>query len=1479
MIKSITGKSSWRTAPATTLEAAKAHADDTTRHLTAAERTAWNAKETTGGAQAKADTVQTNLTAHTGNNTVHVTAAERTTWNAKETPGGAQTKADAAQAAAATDASTKANAVQTNLTAHAGNTTVHISAAERTAWNAKADASQLGRVDLTQTLGPGLSVVTADQNGSELDLTVSGRTLMNLIGNSGDGESLAGWSLSGISPVLDTTRKRSGGASYKFAATSASASVMVKDITVPLDITKYYVALAWVYIESYASGGGSVMHLRDIGTATNRYSSTAATATIGSWQLVYIKIPNNNTLVGSGFRFYLGHTSANDFVFNMDDVRLYEVTSAEYAAIGTTLTGEAIDAYFPHVSGKQHVQGVAITKQGRNLIPGSSVSGIHANLSINGPYDIVLAATAADQASNIIDNLIVKGNTTYTFSINITATAGQGRIQISEYSVDGSPIKTASTTITSTFTWTTDSNTSYVLVRTRNTAAGTITYKNWQLELGSTATTFTPAEPQSVIIPVTLGQVGDVRDSVYSAGTEWMYVERVKKNVDLNGTQAWGFYGTGSGFKNITANMSIPAGGGDGDDKAILLRYDNLLMRNSDGSVTAWTQADRFRLFTGSIYISISNIDSGWVDAVNPNANVVKALMNGWKSTANNGTAYTSWVSIIDGSAPATNTEAWVAANKAPGWTAWATLDYALASAVTPVIIPNAEGSITLHPGGNQISVETGVIQREKVVPKLDSGSYYIISQSSTNYWGNAKLRHPARVILAVFKGAENDTRNWTFTPDTYGGLNARTLPANYDASADYYVTYSALDKYALTANVTDTASTWRTGLGGVTSDLVQSVAELRQADDRQDFADDYIEAKVDNLKVDISNGSVLPDNIQKHKLTLDNGTLSRYTGDLNDLIDVTRMYYCNSGSTNKPPGYTEGPIEVFRLVDSTNRTIQRAMSATDTRMWVRMGVNGTWTSWFKIWGENAQGAGSGLEADLLDGLQGVNYVQTKTVEGNADLNTVITAGIWRLAGSTMTNHPGPNYYYGQMLVMHAPGTDTIIQVVYPYTGFGPVYRRGNPSNVGGSGGWSVWFKMWTEENDGAGSGLDADLHAGKTLAEVVQGFLAFAVTTGTAPALSAGLRVSIKAHAATTGPVTLNLNGLGAKSIKKPNGNNPPLALGGVYTVVYDGTNFTLQGEGGEYGTATALQVLAGYSIGTDAGLIPGTMANRANDQLSTTMWTDGAGNFSIGFPTGAYVTNSGFGAGYASATVQDADFVANNFPNDKNIFGLQGSMPRQSAYTAPASTAWDGNYMYVRIPQGAYQTAGGSGYPEIQLSAAQARADGNIVAGNIRNGAWIYGVQGNLVPDTSGIIGVDYYGYPGAWVEGTYNIVTVPSCKYFIFGDRPTTNGHSSIFTYATAGSPVVNLQLVDAGGVVLTLITVTNYNYSTNINSIYFNAATRTVRLSGSNFAGNPDSVSLPGNFNAGGTLTIRWQSAASGTTSPYNGCTFAGNILYA
>lgn len=112
----------------------------------------------------------------------------------------------------------------------------------------------------------------------------------------------------------------------------------------------------------------------------------------------------------------------------------------------------------------------------------------------------------------------------------------------------------------------------------------------------------------------------------------------------------------------------------------------------------------------------------------------------------------------------------------------------------------------------------------------------------------------------------------------------------------------------------------------------------------------------------------------------------------------------------------------------------------------------------------------------------------------------------------------------------------------------------------------------------------------------------AYTVTLSSAPtALVAGLRFSFKSHIASGANPTLNPNALGAKVIKKPNGNVATLALNGVYTVLYDGTAFILQGEGGEYGTATAAEVLLGKTIGTENGLVTGTLIVKPKESSTT--------------------------------------------------------------------------------------------------------------------------------------------------------------------------------------------------------------------------------------------------------------------------------------
>lgn len=95
---------------------------------------------------------------------------------------------------------------------------------------------------------------------------------------------------------------------------------------------------------------------------------------------------------------------------------------------------------------------------------------------------------------------------------------------------------------------------------------------------------------------------------------------------------------------------------------------------------------------------------------------------------------------------------------------------------------------------------------------------------------------------------------------------------------------------------------------------------------------------------------------------------------------------------------------------------------------------------------------------------------------------------------------------------------------------------------------------------------------------------------------LKTGLALSFKNTTANTGAVTLDVNGLGAKSVVKSGGtalSSGNLKAGGVYTVRYDGTSFILQGEGGS-GNALASDLLSGKTASTDAGDITGTMPNR---------------------------------------------------------------------------------------------------------------------------------------------------------------------------------------------------------------------------------------------------------------------------------------------
>ncbi|WP_155990542.1 hypothetical protein [Paenibacillus graminis] len=704
--------------------------------------------------------------------------------------------------------------------------------------------ARTGRVDLTQTLGPGLSLVTADQNGSELDLVVNGRTLVNLLGKDGNFEvdsnsnGLADGLTGGSPATYSLVPGRYGTNAQRITSGTTDTSVdrRVSKTSLSASAGKY------VFIaDAMTDGTNGLMGMSVYNN--NGYVTGSGTSASTTWKTIFVRFTLATDTTSLAIHLYNQAPAGTVGWAQYDGAGVYAVDDALYARIGVDITESNIRDYLPHVDGKQHVQGVAITKQGRNLLGPFAEWTQLTNSALSGPYSLTL--TAAGQYQGPMYKLNALPNQAYTLSAT-----HNGRLEIQQYDANGTSILNQAFTA-QTATITTNAAVASIIVRCTNSAAGTFTFSNPQLELGSAATPFTPAEPQSVILPVTLGEVGGIRDSVYSKGSEWMYMERVKKGYVLDGSLSWSFGSDGTGLKKVytTRPSSMIA---SGPFVGAMLRYDGKLMKSFDTSTADGFDGGGAGTF---IQLSIADIDAGWAETINPNINAIKALFNGWKAAANNGTVYTSWVSILDGSAPATNTEAWVSANKASGWTGWATLDYALASAAVPVAVTNAEGSITLHPGGNQISVDTGLIQREKVTPVLyaPDNKYYINAVSTSS-----KPKYRVQRFLSIYKGAEVDSA-WGITPHNavgevvFGSVALGISVANFDSTKDYYVTYIALDKYGLTANVTETAATWRTGLSGVVSDVVQSVAELRQADDRQDFADDYIEAKADNLRLDFT--------------------------------------------------------------------------------------------------------------------------------------------------------------------------------------------------------------------------------------------------------------------------------------------------------------------------------------------------------------------------------------------------------------------------------------------------------------------------------------------------------------------------------------------------------------------------------------------------------------------------------------------------
>lgn len=160
------------------------------------------------------------------------------------------------------------------------------------------------------------------------------------------------------------------------------------------------------------------------------------------------------------------------------------------------------------------------------------------------------------------------------------------------------------------------------------------------------------------------------------------------------------------------------------------------------------------------------------------------------------------------------------------------------------------------------------------------------------------------------------------------------------------------------------------------------------------------------------------------------------------------------------------------------------------------------------------------------------------------------------------------------------------------------------------------------------------------------------AITTGGDFKYTQGNKISFKAIANSTAAVTINIDGKGAKALKKLDGTNATVKANKVYEIYYSVSDNCFFQLARAEGNVIAENVLAGktFSNDDDVGII-GTMPNRTGNVTGQGVSRSGS--------TVRIQPQEGYYSGASGNSVQFAEpnLIASNIVSGVSIFGLNGS------------------------------------------------------------------------------------------------------------------------------------------------------------------------------------------------------------------------------
>lgn len=653
------------------------------------------------------------------------------------------------------------------------------------------------------TLNPGVQIVNSARTSRFSLESIKGRTLVNLLGRAGNCEDLSKWFVTpGIASTLDTTNKTEGSNGIKLTVKAGNTTGSLYALLgTALKTTSNYLLMANVkngtaqrVVVSVYNGSDSIFNGNQITGADKFYPAYALipAASIGA--------TTNNvqiTIYGTDGQYAY-----------VDEIRLYELPASEYANL-SNMSADQIAEKYPYVDSVQPVRNPYAIRYGENLadsFPTWAVNFPRQDASkgvIKGPYEYELTAGALDAWSGSRNIPVIPG-LQYTFSMD-----HNGEITTKYFDTAGNSITpTANYTTSRSYTSTAPAGASYMVLYVRNKeATGVYSFKNPMLNIGNTAKPFKPREDTMLALQTDLFAdplTGSTADEVFVRDGQYFKVKKWKKVV-LDGSLNFVYGSSASGYKWANILMSDQV-----QDTGIVTKYNGAVLgRRSTAQGISGAGADYQMLRGDLLSVTISSADSGWDDSYTPTDAEVKAYFLGWKmydratnpsgdgvynSGANKGWVYRNANGTFGGGTATLPTG--VSPKISDGTHGYYQLVYQLAAPTVEPIM--SEGTLTLIEGDNQVEVGTGIVVRESVQAKNDSGPTYWYLNANNGLGYDAPFKYKVGSIKTIYKNSVPDTARWVLRPNNssyHGGFGAYALNANYDQSAAYSVTYLMLDK------------------------------------------------------------------------------------------------------------------------------------------------------------------------------------------------------------------------------------------------------------------------------------------------------------------------------------------------------------------------------------------------------------------------------------------------------------------------------------------------------------------------------------------------------------------------------------------------------------------------------------------------------------------------------------------------------------